>query len=362
MSRPPLAVARGAILAPLRRASLAAATIAVAAVLLSSAPLARGRPAVAPADVPKPSGLRWASGITNAPVAAFGRWRGRPVDVYATFHRKDSWDGIIANSKVFISRRGPLRVVGFPMLPQTHRGQLPQCAAGAFDAEITRIRNTLLRHDWGGSWLRLGWEMNRVEGGNTGGAFPWAALVSDKGSSYIRCFRRWAAILNPRPGAKNFTLVWHPGTGGSFPYSIERLWPGGDVVDVVATNAYDRCPPSRTAAAWDARQLARDRWGNPAGLVSWQAFARGKNKPLAIPEWGVGGELTRCPEGGGFDNPLHIRKMWAWLSANAGRGPGKVVLESYFDHVDATGSFVVFDPAERVLPRSSAAYRALWGR
>ena len=308
--------------------------------------------------MPNRSGLPWSSGTSNAPIAAFGEWRGRPLDLYTTFHRKDTWNGINANSKV-IPPTTVTPVIGFPMLPESHRGQLRQCAAGAFDAEITRIRNTLLQHGWKGSWLRLGWEMNRIEGGGTGHAFPWAALTVDKGYSYTQCFRRWAKILNPWP-TRNFVMVWHTGEVGSFPYPIEKLWPGSDVVQVVATGGYDRCPAVTSDSEWEAVIYRRDKWGNPAGLAGWQAYARLKGRPFALPEWGIGGENSPCAKPG-FDNPFYIHKMFTWMQQNAGTGPGQLVMESYFDHHDSLGSYAIFDPMDRVNRNAAEAYREMWG-
>jgi hypothetical protein len=307
--------------------------------------------------MPIRSGLPWASGTSNAPIVGFGNWRGRPIDLYTTFHRKDTWDGINANSKVVPPSR-VTSVVGFPMLPDSHRGQLRECAAGAFDAQMVRIRNTLLAHGWKGSWFRLGWGMNRVAGGDTGSPFPWAALVADQGHSYTRCFRRWAKVLNPHP-TRNFTLVWQVSKVGSFPYPIEKLWPGSDVVQVVGTDGYDRCPAVANDAQWEADFRRRDRWNNPAGLGGWQAYARLKGRPLAIPEWAVGGENSPCAKPG-FDNPYYIRKFFRWLGRNAGTGPGQVVYESYFDHVDGLGVYALFPPEGDAHPRSAAAYRELW--
>ena len=326
-------------------------TTAFAAVLMT---LAAALPAAAQVSMPKPSGLPWASGMSNAPIAEFGRWRGRPVDLYTLFFGRSTWDHIRATGKS-TPPAGVTPVLGYPMLPDTHRGQLAQCAAGAFDATIRVIRDTMLAHGWKGSWIRLGWEANRVEGGGTGWAFPWAALVADRGYSYTQCFRRWAKILNPYP-TKNFVMVWHMGTVGSFPYPIEKLWPGGDVVDVVASDAYDRCPTVDTDEQWNARLVAQDKWGNPSGLAGWMTYARLKSKPFAVPEWGIGGSQTAC-RNPGKDNPFFIRKMHEVFKTHA----GALAFESYFDHHDSdTGTHAIYPPEGSANPLSAATYRELW--
>lgn len=290
------------------------------------------------------SGLPWPSGVTK-PAEAFGTWRGRPVDLRTAFWGKLTWTSVIASARV---PAGPLRVaLGFPMLPVSNRGQLEQCAGGAFDAQMRAVRDNMLAAGWRGSFVRLGWEANRVDG------FPWA--VKGDGASYVGCFRRWVGILNPGR-VKNFTIVWNMGNRGTFPYPIARMYPGDDVVDVVASNFYDMCPPITDEAAWLARINARDGWGNPAGPQAWLAFAKARGKKWALPEWGIGGAPIYCNRPG-FDNPFFIRKMFEFLRANA----RDIAFETYFNGYAgdrALGTHELY-PSDRN-PRAAAVYRSLW--
>ena len=240
-------------------------------------------------------------------------------------------------------------VIGFPMLPTSHAGQLEACADGAFDTHMQVIRDTMLAHGWKGSYLRLGWEANRVDRS----LFPWAAKGG--GASYTACFRRWVSILNPRR-VKNFFIVWNMANRGTFPYPIQRLWPGSDVVDIVGSQFYDRCPPITTDAEWEERINARDDWGNPAGPKAWLEWARTKGKKWALPEWGVGGLQTLCRRPG-FDNPFFIRKMFEFLRANA----ADVAFESYFNSHDGDGR----NGRHEIYPlhwnpQAATAYQELW--
>jgi hypothetical protein len=295
-------------------------------------------------QIPVQSGLPWPSGVTT-PVESFAAWRGRPADVRTIFFGKKTWDHIRATGK---TTPGPVPVaIGFPMLPITHAGQLEQCAAGAFDPQIRAVRDTMLAHGWKGSYLRLGWEANRVDHS----LLPWAA--KGDGASYSLCFRRWVGIMNPGR-VKNFYFVWNMANRGTFPYPISRMWPGSDVVDVVASNFYDRCPTSTTDAEWEARLDARDQWGNPAGPRAWLQWAKSKGKRWAMPEWGIGGSRNACRLHG-FDNPFFIRKVFEFLQANA----ADVVFESYFNNEEDTTGTHTIHPMD-ANPNAAAAYRDLW--
>jgi hypothetical protein len=290
------------------------------------------------------SGLPWSSGVTRSS-GGFGAWRGRPIDVEAVFFGKRTWKHIRATGK---SRPGRVRMsIGFPMLPVSHRGQLQQCANGAFDPWIRDIRDTMLANGWGGSYLRLGWEANRVDHS----LFPWAA--KGNGRSYVGCFRRWVGILNPGR-RKNFTIVWNMANEGTFPHSIERLWPGSDVVDVVGSNFYDRCPTITSDAQFRQRVSERDKWGNPAGPKAWIEWARARGKKWALPEWGIGGSRTVCNRPG-KDNPFFITKMHEFLRANARH----IAFETYFNGRDShTGTHALYP--SRANPKAARAYRGLW--
>ena len=135
--------------------------------------------------------------------------------------------------------------------------------------------------------VRLGWEANNE------GSFPWAA--TGDGSSWKACFQRWVDILNPVGSTgirqKRFLVVWNMANRGTITYPIDNLWPGGDYVDIVGSQYYDRCPPlpDGDKYAFEARLDARTHSNNPAGPRAWLEYAKAKGKPYAMPEWGIGG-------------------------------------------------------------------------
>ena len=245
----------------------------------------------------------------------------------------------------------PQMVIGFPMLPESHRGQLAQCAAGVFTSRMRAVRAAMIGAGRGGQFIRLGWEPNRVGSQNR---FPWAA--TGDGRTWVGCWRRWAAVLNPPTALpeERFKLVWNMANRGTWAGPIDQLYPGDDVVDVVGSQFFDRCPPIRSEAEFRFRIAQRDPQGNPGGPQAWMEYARTKGKPWALPEWGIGGSQTVCARPG-FDNADLIRWMHAWLTENS----VDVAFESYFNGVDsASGSHVLFPVGPN--PLASAAYQEIW--
>ncbi|MGH9272305.1 MAG: hypothetical protein ACRDZ2_13640, partial [Ilumatobacteraceae bacterium] len=277
-------------------------------------------------------------------------------------------------------------IVALGMVPADHTGRLAECAAGHFDAHIHAVGSGMLVNGAAAAaavgkpvLLRLGWEANAVDSG-----FPW--YVVGDGADWRDCFRRWIDILNPVTDpatspptrAKNFVIVWNMANRGSFPHPIDNIWPGDDYVDIVASQFYDRCPPlpEGNDAEWARRLSARDAHGNPAGPLAWLNYARAKNKPYAMPEWGIGGPNDVCARPGN-DNPHFIRKMHEFFQTYA----DDLAFEAYFNAHgftdDSKGTHKLFAPepaypepaapdyrayTQRHHPHSADAYRELWGR
>jgi hypothetical protein len=298
-----------------------------------------------------PSGLPWASGA-SAGAGEIATYRGRPLDVQTVFMARNTWANMVKSAgwiKKYAAAPGPV-VIGIGMLPETHRGQHAQCAAGAFDSYITEIGNRLVSAGGGDSVLRLGWEANRM------GSFPWA--VTGDGSSYKACFRRWVQKLRAVPG-QAFTIDWNMGAKGTFPYHVDQMYPGNDVVDIIGVQIYDRCPPVTNETEWNARFVSTVKGtGSPFGLGAWFAYAESKGKRLSLPEWGIGGLRSICTKPG-FDNPFFIKKMYEFLQANA----SKIAYEAYFsghDNSDGSNGSHKLAPSHWN-PNAASMYRALWG-
>jgi hypothetical protein len=295
------------------------------------------------------SGLPWSSGGTANP-DGFEAYRGRRLDVrtgYATI--KKGWAEVVQLAWVDqLVTPGSQPVMAVGLVPEAARGQLAQCAAGAFDAWIREVGRDLVAEKAGNAILRLGWEANRM------GDFPWAVRVASDAGPFKGCFRRWVQVLRTVPG-QSFTFDWNMGSQGDLPYHVDQIYPGNDFVDIIGAQYYDRCPPALTQADWDKRYVLKNATnGSPYGLGRWLAYAKSKGKRLSVPEWGIGGPTDAC-EKPGVDNPFFIEKMWQFFSANA----GSIAYEAYFNGAMATGSHQLVPTT--VNPLSSAKYRELWG-
>jgi hypothetical protein len=302
------------------------------------------------------SGLPWASGASGG-LDELEALRGRRLDIRTAFFGVDDWAHMAKSASALrrtIAAGGQL-VIALGMLPRSHAEQHQQCADGAFDALIRAVAEGIVRKGGAGAVIRLGWEANRVRG------FPWA--VTGDGTAYKACFRRWVAILRAVPG-QSFTIDWNMAQAGTFPYHVERMYPGDDVVDVIGVQQYDRCNPVLDEAAWQAAyQRRRAGTGSPIGLGAWLDFALSKGKRLSVPEWGIGGpnDICRTP---GIDNPFFIRKMHAFFAANA----ASIAYEAYFNGHgawDGAGNPSDHQGSHKLAPahynpQSAATYRALW--
>ena len=95
--------------------------------------------------------------------------------------------------------------------------------------------------------------------------------------------------------------------------------------------------------------------------VEYLAYAKGKGKRLAIPEWAIAGpryRKNRTCNDPGFDNPLFMQLFNGWLRQNA----GSIAFEAYFnanEHLNPRNGTHQIAPATWN-PRAAAMYRQLW--
>lgn len=243
---------------------------------------------------------------------AFVEMLGREPDGIVAFAQRDSWDGMLG------SVRWSLRcwkghdyklAQSVPML--LNKGTtLAEGAAGKYDRHFEDFARLLVENGRADAYLRIGWEFN-------GGWFPWAAKKDPE--SFKAYFRRIAGIFRKAEGAR-FKIVWNPARG-KHQIEPDKLYPGDDVVDVIALDLYNQ--------SWRPEDKAdpKVRWRNhvvqPYSLDWLRTFAAKHGKPIAIPEWGTG----TSPNGRGMgDDPVFIREMANWIAAN------NVVFTGYWDY------------------------------
>jgi hypothetical protein len=229
------------------------------------------RPArVAPADTtgPFPSGVA-AGNMTE--VRAWEAYRGRTVDVVVTYSDRSSWRSIInpwigSGPERFSAFRGDW-VISQPLFPDSgpEKGNLTDCAAGAYNAKWHAFGRWLVAQGRGDSFIRLAWEFNGL----------WFAWAATNPTQWIQCFRNVSSSIKAEsPKVRiDWTMNAH---GSTTPVGAFALYPGDAYVDVVGIDSYDMYPPSRDAATFD-----RQCYGE-VGLCQAIAFARLHNKLFSV--------------------------------------------------------------------------------
>jgi Glycosyl hydrolase family 26 len=271
-------------------------------------------------------------------MASFTKLLGRPAAGVIEFTEQSDWPHMLTSVRWALGcwRGTPYRLAqSVPMLVKGTT--LKQGAAGAYDQHFVALGKLLVEMGHSDAFLRIGWEFN-------GGWYPWAAARDP--DAFKLYFRRIVAALRTVPGQR-FKIVWNPAQGTQ-QIAPERVYPGDDVVDVVALDLYNQSwrPQDRLSP-----QL---RWQNlvdqPHGLAWLRTFATKHRKSIAIPEWGTG---TR-PDGHGFgDDPLFIANMARWIATN------DVVFHGYWDY--KAGDFDGELSTGRQ-PKAAAAFRRAFGK
>lgn len=185
------------------------------------------------------------------------------------------------------------------------------CAKGKFDVHVKRLGKNLVAAGLGYSVIRLGAEMNG----------PWEAdfvgTTTVEQHTWATCFANEVTTLRQTAG-EHFLFVWDPNAcTENIPYL--NYYPGNAYVDILGLDLYDATctAPSGSTTKITWHQLANE----PAGLASFEAFARQQHKPMSFPEWG----LVQDPNG---DDPAYINGMGSTFMK------GDFAFESYFDAGD----------------------------
>jgi hypothetical protein len=270
---------------------------------------------------------------------AFEGFVGRRVDGVVDFLAGGSWEEMQASARWIAGcwSGGPRELVlSVPMLPRGGEATLQAGAAGAYDAQFAEMARTLVAAGRADAMLRLGWEFN-------GDWYPWSAVKDP--DAYAAYFRRIVQAMRAVDGAR-FRFVWNPNIGPTH-MPADEAYPGDDVVDVIAADVFNQ---SWRPADKDPLQRWLNLHRQPYGLAWLEEFARGRGKPVAIPEWGTGDR----PDGHGFgDDGAFVRGMAAWIASSG------AVFHGYWDYrapdYDAEISGGRF-------PEAGAAFRTAFGR
>lgn len=305
-------------------------------------PAATAQPA---AHVPWTSGI-WVGGDPSAArVAAFATWRGARVDTVTTYPTYTTWDDM-RNSDwsitIWNGFAGRL-AYGLPLLSDEKDATFQRVIDGSHDDVFAGIAKSLVDHDRGDSFVRVGLEAN-------GDWFRWGAEASTA-SDFKAAFRHVVKVMHAR--APELTFVFDIACGRGLAGSDERLapltalYPGDDVVDVVGCDTYDSYTARATNDAEWKRALAP---ADVPGIQDVADFARAHSKKFAIPEWG----LTATGASGSGDNPYFIGAMHAFFAANA----STLAFENYFNEPNTDLDSSLWNPDQN--PKAAQRYAELW--
>jgi hypothetical protein len=301
----------------------------------------------APRDAAR-SGIarRWSSGASGdaAENGSFGTWRGEPLTVAGTWSDTTAQEQTdIYSLDAYRNWNGDIDVaIGALVSGESWA----QAAAGACTGRWTQaIRNVRAKRAGrsGTTYIRFAHEM-------TGDWYPWKVTPGNV-TDFKTSWRRFHDLLAREfPQAK---LVFSPNDGNASGVSLDQIWPGDDVVDVVGPDSYDGYPDKTNEALWD--QAFTSTHDGPQGLGTWQSFAKAHGKPMAVPEWGLRFS----------DNPFYITKMHEFLASCAPRPgdaslAGRCIYDIYFNIVNGGNSkYVIYGGSN---PNAADTYKSLrWG-
>ena len=285
---------------------------------------------------------RWDSGVylpnaTPASVAAFGAWRGAPVDVATVWPDRSTWNDFIDPAWLYQIWKGSAVTVAFgePMLPEGVAGvSIRACAAGSYDSYWRQFGTNISAYGLGNSIIRLGWEFN-------GNWYIWAATNP---AQWVKCWQQ--IVTSARATAPGLQWDWNVNRGPSAGLADPTLaYPGNAYVNTIGVDTYDMWPAATTAAGWN-QQL-----NGTQGLMYWLSFAKANGKQFAVPEWGniIPGTTAPGTNAGG-DDPAYVNDMLGFFQAHS----AVLAWEANFQSPSTGG---VYGTGTRV-PGSSAAYKA----
>lgn len=289
----------------------------------------------------KSSGVGWRSGAA-CHSSGFDSWRGRASDAHNHFSGRSNFREVVRLMqgswlKPYANKPGVFSL-GLALLTNDTRGKFGDCNAGKFDNHFRDIGRALKSHGLGDAVIRLGWEAN-------GKGFPWFA--GNQPEAYKNCFRR--QVKNLKSQAPGLKIEWTMRKDNGLSYSVEKIYPGNDVVDIIGLLYYDRWPSVKTEAQWKA-SVSETKQGGPKGIGTYLQFAKSRGKKLAVPEWAVSdGHNDRSST----DNPFFIEKMHQFFKANA----GSIAYETYYNC--NPGNVYKIYPSHHN-PKAAAKYQQLW--
>lgn len=212
--------------------------------------------------------------------------------------------------------KGYTMMWGIPMLPASG-GSLSVGATGGYDVYFKKLAANLIADGQADAMLRLGWEFNES-------SFPWYA--AGEAAAFVAYWRQIVTTMRAVPGAQ-FSFIWDPnrgdnGQGDLAMGNLESYYPGGAYVNAIGLDVYDQAWNYYPGASIEFEQIETQTWG-----LDWLAsFANLEGKPIAIPEFGLGGGASSATPGAAYqgsgavsggDDGTFIQDMSTWAKANS---------------------------------------------
>lgn len=283
-----------------------------------------------------------------APVDEFEQWLGCDVEYVIEFTHRATWEEIATPGYMTQQWDGDPRrlVVALAMLPDEEDGTMAAGARGEYDEYFESFGRELVEGGRGDSLIRPGWEFNA----------DWSPYYTEDPQEFQEFWRRIVAALRSVDG-QDFEFMWNPTVGGddALPY-----YPGDDWVDIVGIDVYDAtgsvgtypypancdedCRQERRTRAWESHL-----YGSDSGLRHYATFARFRDKPVMLPEWGLWNRLDGTAGG---DNPYFIRQMYDFIMDP----DNNVTMHAYFEYNDEDGEHRLMTD----FPESAAVFRELF--
>jgi hypothetical protein len=264
-------------------------------------------------------------------VNAFGRDVGEKPSFAMDFLDGDSWSGMVNQAASYTAawkNSGLTMIWGVPMLPYNSSGSsssgssgtgdsLQQGATGAYNSYFLQLAKDMVAGGEADSIIRIGWEFN-------GGWFPWAA--NGQAAAFIAYWQQIVDTMRSVPG-QQFTFEWNPNLGDSGVGTLADYYPGNAYVDYIGLDVYDQAWGYYGAPGCSGTTCQQDQFNTiltePGGL-NWLAnFASQQDKPIVLPEWGLGAfnptnlnGTYQNEELGGGDDPTFINDMTNWMNAH----------------------------------------------
>ena len=290
-------------------------------------------------------------GATPAAVAGFQSLTGQKSTYWKTFFGSKAGWKVIENGRVelinfrdYQKGREPFQlVISYAPFPATEgKGKTPlqKCAAGSYNSHYKKFGQKLNSVGLPDIVLRIGWEWNLGSS-----SMPWGT-GGDLGLAnlFANCFRQVVKTIRAAYPGNKLLFDW-TATQSASSALLNAGWPGSQYVDYVGVDAYDRnfgaCNQKDFPCRWSKTVVHLKRFLN---------FAKGKGKPMTVPEWGVWSGASGDTSGGG-DNPYYIEQMGKFFKDNKNH----IAYHLYFN-VNATA-----DHRLNQHPKALAAYRKVFG-